>query len=396
MAPQKKIKTHKDSLKRPCFQCCVTKLYCNRAYLFEDRVFATPLVAYYYFNTIAKMKEEERAALLTRLISDTNLRIKGDFDDELCIEELLISNERDEETSIKASYDRECLISAEDFEKLQEETMEEDTFEDEKPAKIKSYVYVLEEDTVTELTQHVGQSLDQFLPPKLFYYGEKTLVHKNRDISVTVYVEVAGEDNGDGYYNYKNELFSKYFGDTQTLYGKVYVHSFSHLPMMESANAALDKEMEKMEVEEEVKERKKKARVPRKKVAKAIEQLHASEPGSAEEKEAVQELQEVAQAKKKKRAPKRKISVETINAELPFAEEEGELVKTPSPKKAKAPKKTEEEKAAEKQAKEEAKAAKLAEREAAKKAKEEEKAKKAAEREQKKKEKEDKKSKKQE
>lgn len=387
MSPSpKKIKTHKDSLKRPCFQCCVTKLYCNKAYLFEDKVFATPLVAYYYFNTIAKLKEEERSAILIRLVNDTNLRIRGDFDDELCIEELLISNDRDEETSIKASYDQECLISAEDFEKLQMETVEE-TFEEEKPAKVKSYVYVLEEDTVTEQVQHVGDPLDQFLPPKLWYYGEKTLVHKNRDISVTVYVEL--HPDGD---SYKNELFSKYFGQQEQVFGKVFIHSFSHLPMMESANAALDKEMEKMEVEEEVKERKKKARVPRKKVQKAIETLHASEPGSAEEKEAVQELQEVAQAKKK-RAPKRKISEEVVSRDMPALEgEEGE-VKTPSPKKARAPKKSDEEKAAEKKQKEDAKAQKQAEKEAAKKAKEEEKAKKAAERESKKKEKEDKKSK---
>lgn len=381
MAP-KKIKTHKDSLKRPCFQCCVTKVSCNRAYLFEDKVFATPLVAYFYFNTVAKLKKDEKEAVLRRLINDTNLKVSGDLDNELTIEELLTLNSNKEEVGIEASWDQECLISAEDFEKLQEATEEDETFEEEKPAKIKSYVYLLEEDTVTELTQTVGQPLDQFLPPELWYVGEKILVHKNRDITVTVYVEILFKDDKSDVY--KNELFSKYFGEQQTLFGKVYVHSFSHLPMMESANAALDKEMEKMEVEEEVKQRKKKARVPRKKVQQAIEQLHASEPGSAEEKEAVQELQEVAKAKKK-RAPKRKISAEVIDKELPFAEEE---VKEPSPKKAK---KSEEEKAAEKKAKEEAKAQKQAEKEAAKKAKEEEKAKKAAEKEAKKKEKEDKK-----
>jgi hypothetical protein len=394
MAPQKKIKTHKDSLKRPCFQCCVTKLYCNKAYLFEDKVFATPLVAYYYFNTIAKLKPEEKDALLLRLIHDTNLRIKGDFDDELCIEELLICNDRDEETSIKASYDQECLISAEDFEKLQENTMEEDTFEEEKPPKVKSYIYLLEEDTVTELVQNVGQPLDQFLPPELWYMGEKTLVHKNRDISVTVYIS----EFPDGGASYKNELFSKYFGDTQTLYGKVYVHSFSRLPMMESANAALDKEMEKMEVEQEVKERKKKARVPRKKVVEAMSKIADTEPGSVEEKEAVRELQEVAQPKKK-RSPKRKISAEVISKDLESESADSSPLATKpssSASPAKRVKKSEEEKAAEKQAKEEAKAAKLAEKEAAKKAKEEEKAKKAAEREAKKKEKEDKKAKKQE
>lgn len=381
MAP-KKIKTHKDSLKRPCFQCCVTKVSCNRAYLFEDKVFATPLVAYFYFNTVAKLKKDEKEAVLRRLINDTNLKVSGDLDNELTIEELLTLNSNKEEVGIEASWDQECLISAEDFEKLQEATEEDETFEEEKPAKIKSYVYLLEEDTVTELTQTVGQPLDQFLPPELWYVGEKILVHKNRDITVTVYVEILFKDDKSDVY--KNELFSKYFGEQQTLFGKVYVHSFSHLPMMESANAALDKEMEKMEVEEEVKQRKKKARVPRKKVQQAIEQLHASEPGSAEEKEAVQELQEVAKAKKK-RAPKRKISAEVIDKELPFAEEE---VKEPSPKKAK---KSEEEKAAEKKAKEEAKAQKQAEKEAAKKAKEEEKTKKAAEKEAKKKEKEDKK-----
>lgn len=385
MAP-KKIKTHKDSLKRPCFQCCVTKVSCNRAYLFEDKVFATPLVAYFYFNTVAKLKKDEKEAVLRRLINDTNLKVSGDLDNELTIEELLTLNSNKEEVGIEASWDQECLISAEDFEKLQEATEEDETFEEEKPAKIKSYVYLLEEDTVTELTQTVGQPLDQFLPPELWYVGEKILVHKNRDITVTVYVEILFKDDKSDVY--KNELFSKYFGEQQTLFGKVYVHSFSHLPMMESANAALDKEMEKMEVEEEVKQRKKKARVPRKKVQQAIEQLHASEPGSAEEKEAVQELQEVAKAKKK-RAPKRKISAEVINKELPFAEEEE--VKEPSPKKARSPKKSEEEKAAEKKAKEEAKEAKAAAAIAKKQAKEEEKAKRAAEREEKKKAKEDKK-----
>jgi hypothetical protein len=382
MAP-KKIKTHKDSLKRPCFQCCVTKVYCNRAYLFEDKVFATPLIAYFYFNTIAKLKKEEKEAILYRLFEDSHLQIKGDFDNELTIEQLLILNSReDSENGIEASWDQECLVTAELYEKIQEESAEDDTFEDEKPAKIKSYVYVLEEDTVTELTQLVGQPLNQFLPPRLFYYGEKTLVHKNRDISVTVYVEI-NED----LFGYKNELFSKYFGQQEQLVGKVYVHSFSHLPMMESANAALDKEMEKMEVEEEVKERKKKARVPRKKVAKAIEQLHASEPGSAEEKEAVQELQEVAKAKKK-RSPKRKISAEVLPKEVSEEVVAAEEVKEPSPKRVK---KTAEEKEAEKKAKEEAKEAKAAAAILKKQAKEEEKAKRAAEREAKKKEKEDKK-----
>jgi hypothetical protein len=390
MAP-KKIKTHKDSLKRPCFQCCVTKISCNRGYIFDWKVFATPLIAYYYYNTIAKLKQADKEALINRLLSDTGLKVKGDLDNEIAIEDLLTVNSVNDETGIEAVWNQECLMSAEDFEKLEIEGDEED-FEDEKPAKIKSYIYLLEEDTVTEMTQTVGQPLDQFLPPELWYVGEKTLVHKNRDISVTVYVEIKSDE---AFGTYKNELFSKYFGEQTPLFGKVYIHSFSHLPMMESANAALDKEMEKMEVEQEVKQRKKKARVPRKKVQEAIDQLHASEPGSAEEKEAVQELQEVAQAKKK-RAPKRKISAEALSRDLGVdlkTIDEGSVgeVKEPSPKKAKSPKKSEEEKAAEKKQKEEAKAQKQAEKEAAKKQKEEEKAKKAEEREQKKKEKESKK-----
>lgn len=379
-----KIKTHRDAQKRPCFVCCVTKAYCTKAFLFRDKAFFSPLVAYYYFMTlkVKKRDEEEREAIVKQLFDETSMVVSGEFDPEtITYEELIKASSGPQE--VNATWDPESLISAEDFEALRKEEEGDEDFEEEKPPKIKSWVYVLEEDTITELTQIMGEPLDNVLPPKLFYYGERILTHKNRDITVMVYVEILEPNEYDEPEGYKNELFSKYFGDTDKLLGKVYIHSQQHLPMMESASAVIDKEMEKMEVQDQVKEKKKKARVPRKKVQEAIEKVINAEPDSKEEQKALEELKVVLPSKSKKRAaPKKQLSAETLNKELPFAESESP--KEPAPKRVK---KTEEQKEAEKKAKEEAKAQKEAERQAKKEAKEAEKAKKAEEREAKKKEK---------
>lgn len=329
---------------------------------------------------VKKRDEEQREAIVKQLLHETSMVFSGELDLETVTYEELIRASGPQD--LNATWDEEALISAEDFEALRKEEGEEE-FIEEKPPKIKSWVYIMEEDTITELTQIVGEPLDNVLPPKLFYYGEKILTHKNKDITVMVYVEIAENEILPEGWPYKNELFSKYFGDTDELHGKVYIHSQQHLPMMESASAVIDKEMEKMEVQDQVKEKKKKARVPRKKVQEVIEKIKDSEPDSKEEQEAVKEFQELEKKKavKRTRAAKKQLSSEVLSKEV-------EEVKEPSPKRVK---KTEEQKEAEKKAKEEAKAQKEAERLAKKQEKEAEKAKKAEEREAKKKEREEKK-----
>lgn len=389
MAP-KKIKTTKDALKRACFTCHVTKAHTNTAFLFDDKAFANPLVAYFFYLFLSNKKEEERMEMIARIRAETQFNLQGVITEKAKNEELLLCSMEDSST-FTCVWNQEALIDAEDFNKLVE-AEEDETFDEEKPPKTVSYVYILEEDTVTQLEQKQGQPLNQVLPVEMWYMGEEYLVHKNRDIPVKFYVTAP-----DVPAPYINELFLKYFGKREhPPQGRVYLHSQQHLPMLESSNLALDKEMEKMDVEQEIKEKKKKARVPRKKVMEAMSKIADSESGSVDEAAAVAELQQLTSSKpkgkkrisgsvlKEKKSKKSKGDEDscTQSRELSVTEESPSTSSeegSPKATKPKRVKKTEEQKEAEKQAKEQAKAAKEAEKAAAKKAKEDEKAKKQAE-----------------
>lgn len=302
------IKTFKDALKRPCFKCSVTGALVQSAFLYDDKVFATPFVAWYFFSYLCpKLSEDARKAHLEAVVSNSQLELYFDIKigkgyDGLHILQIDQSLCKGKMPSIpEYGFDTSCLVSAADFEEIVPDAEEE--FDSAPKKKVLGYVYKLMREEIAPTVVCQGDDLNDYLPPALWYMGESILVHKNKDIPVRVYVS---QDD-----NYKNELFLKYFG--KELVGDVYLHSQQQLPMMESNSLALDKAMESEEVKDQIKANKKKARVPRKKIEKLTSDVISSEVGSAEEAKAVEALQEATKAKKKAN-PRKRISGEVVAA----------------------------------------------------------------------------------